>query len=282
MGEAPEGAGASPRIYRAMPTVIAFWAGLCLGSFINVLIYRLPRDQSIVSPRSRCPRCGKMIAWYDNIPVLSWLYLRGRCRRCKAGISARYPAVELTMGLLAVALWRHGESDPIWAALSIAVAGVFLAITMIDWDTFLIPDELSLGLLIAGLPASLVNPFFAGWAWYGRLGWSVLGAAAGLAISWATAVFGEKLFRKEALGGGDIKLLAAVGAWTGALGAFDCLIVASFLGSVYGVALMLRGKLKRSDPIPFGPFLCAAALFNFFWLLPFGFPFIGLTAELPH
>lgn len=257
-----------------MDLLLAFWLGSCLGSFVNVLVYRLPRDLSVVSPRSYCPHCRRGIAWHDNIPILSWLGLRGRCRHCRQSISWRYPAVEMTTGLLTTALWMRWGSFPAWAAAAALAAAALLAVTVIDWDTFLIPDMLSLGLLGAGWLASPINPILDGASWQASLWFSVRGAAAGFAMCWLTAEVGERVFKKEAMGGGDIKLMAAVGAWTGALGAFDCLMVASLLGSVYGIALIARGRLKRSDPIPFGPFLSGAAVFNFFYLLPFGFPFL--------
>lgn len=176
------------------------------------------------------------------------------------------------MGLVAAALsWQYAGSHA-WIALSACACAAFVAVACIDWDTFLIPNELSFGLLAAGLIVSPWNPIFEGGAAQ-RLLFSFLGAVAGLSLCWAIAVFGEKLFKKEAMGGGDIKLLAAVGAWTSVLGAFDCLIIASFVGALYGIVLIARKKVARQDPIPFGPFLSAAAIFNFFYLLPFGFPF---------
>lgn len=256
--------------------MLALWLGACLGSLLNVVVYRLPREESILFPGSHCPRCGKPIAFYHNVPVLSWFWLGGRCRACRGRIPFRYPAVELAMACLTAALWLRWETDPAWAAASALASGVLLSVALIDWDTFLIPDELSLGLLAAGWLVSPFNPLLRDphAVWY----WSVLaslrGALAGFAICWATAVAGEKLFKKEAMGGGDIKLLAAVGAWTGGLGAFDCLMIGSFLGAAYGLILIARGALKRSDPIPFGPFLSAGAVLNFFWLLPLGFPFL--------
>lgn len=254
--------------------LLAFWLGSVLGSFANVVVYRLPKDESVVWPPSRCPRCKTRIKFYDNIPVLSWLLLRGRCRSCKGRFSVRYPAMELGMALLALALWRRWSAEPVWAALAVMAACAFVAVAVIDWDTFLIPDELSLGLLAAGLVVAPLNPLFAGHpAWMAWL-LALRGAAAGFAICYGVAAAGEKLFGKEAMGGGDIKLLAAVGAWFGGVGAFDCLMLGSFAGSIYGVCLMARGAVKRSDPIPFGPFLSAGALFNFFYLLPLGFPFV--------
>lgn len=251
-----------------------FWVlfGLSLGSFANVLIYRLPRSRSIFRPASHCPRCRKPVAYRDNIPVLSFILLGGKCRYCRGRISFRYPSVEILAGALAGGLaWRYAGNN-VWIGLAAGAAAILVAIAFIDWDTFIIPNELSLGLLAGGLLAAPFNPLFSG-SGPMRLGVSLASAAAGLLMCWAVAAFGEKVFRKEAMGGGDIKLLAAVGAWTGVLGAFDCMIVASFFGAIYGLALLARRKATRQDPIPFGPFLSAAAVLNFFYLLPFGFPF---------
>ncbi|MEK9146556.1 MAG: A24 family peptidase, partial [Elusimicrobiota bacterium] len=184
----------------------------------------------------------------------------------------RYPLVEASCGALGAGLSLRWPGDPLWTALALVAAGLLLAVALIDWDTFLIPNSLSLGLLTAGLLIAPFNPLFEGglgWRWLHSLG----GAAAGFFGCWAIAELGERIFKKEAMGGGDVKLLAAVGAWSGVLGAFDCMVVGSALGAVYGVGLLILGRIRRQDPIPFGPFLSAGAVFNFFFLLPFGFPF---------
>ncbi len=256
----------------------AFVAGLfgsLYGSFLNVVAYRLPREESVVHPRSRCPHCRKPIAWYDNLPVASWLLLRGRGRCCRKPISPRYPLVEATVAVLAAALWLRWGDSPVFAAGATLACGALLAVALVDWDTFLIPDELSLGLALSGLLFCAVNPYLdagALGAWWLPPWWSVRGAAFGFGLGWAVAAAGEALFGKDAFGGGDVKLLAGIGAWTGATGVFDALMIGSTLGSVYGVGLMLSGRAKKSDPIPFGPFLAAGAAFNFFKLLPLGWP----------
>ena len=269
----PPGGSLFPAM-KILATLFAFWFGSVYGSFLNVVIHRLPREESLVRPRSRCPRCKTMIAWFDNVPIVSWLILGGRCRRCRKPISARYPLVEAAAGLLAAALQRRWTDDPAWTAAAALACGALLAVALIDWDTFLIPDELSLGLVVSGLLTAPLNPYFAGPSWGTAILRSLLGAFCGFAMAWAIAALGEFMLKKEALGGGDVKLLAGVGAWAGATGAFDCLMIGSFIGSIYGVRLLLAGKATRSDPIPFGPFLAVGAAFNFFRLLPLGWPLI--------
>ncbi len=251
-----------------------FWIafGLSLGSFVNVVVHRLPKNRSFVRPRSHCPRCRALIAWFDNFPLLSYAILGGRCRRCRKPIGLRYPAVEALMGAAVVGLLLRYPIGGLWVFTALwAVAG-FVAVTLIDWDTFLIPNELSYGLLLAGLAAAPINPIFEGAA-MSRYGAALFGAGVGFFLTWGIAIFGEFLFKREAMGGGDIKLMAAVGAWSGALGAFDCMVIGSFIGAVYGIALLVRKKARRRDPIPFGPFLSAGAVFNLFYVLPLGFPF---------
>jgi leader peptidase (prepilin peptidase) / N-methyltransferase len=257
-----------------MFAAIAFVFGAIYGSFLNVVVHRLPREESLVRPGSRCPRCRKPIAWHDNVPVLSWLLLRGRCRACRKPISPRYPAVEAAMGALAAALQRRWPQDPAWAGAAALAGGALLAVALIDWETFLIPDELSGGLAVAGLLFAPLNPYLGAGAWWVRPLHALIGGLVGFAMTFAIAQIGEWIFKKEALGGGDVKLLAGVGLWTGAVGAFDCMMIGSVLGAVYGLSLIASGRAKRSDPIPFGPFLAFGALVNFFWLMPLGWPLI--------
>lgn len=257
-----------------LPLIAAFWLGSVFGSFLNVVIHRLPREESLVRPGSHCPHCRKPIAWHDNVPILAWLALGGRCRHCRKPISARYPLVEAVVGALAAGLVWRWPGMPVWAACATVACGALVAVALIDWDTFLIPDELSLGLVVLGLLSAPWNPAYAGASWPLALWWAGRGALAGFLMAWAIAAVGEALLKKEALGGGDVKLLAGVGALSGATGAFDCLMLGSFAGSIYGVRLLLKGKATRSDPIPFGPFLAAGAAFNFFVLLPLGWPLL--------
>lgn len=262
---------------RTLEALAAGVYGACWGSFLNVVVHRLPRELSLLRPGSRCPSCSTPIAWRDNVPVLSWLLLRGRCRACRKPVSPRYPLVEASVALLAAGLWLRWPGRPLWAGAAALAAGALLAVALIDWDTFLIPDELSLGLLVAGLLVSPANPYLdpGPWGeWWRAPWWSLRGALIGFGLGWGLAAAGELWLKKEAFGGGDVKLLAGIGAWTGGTGAYDALLLGSFLGAGYSVVLLARGSLRRSDPIPFGPFLAAAAAFNLFRLLPFGWPLV--------
>lgn len=241
--------------------------GLVLGSFLNVCIYRIPREKSVVWPGSACPACGHHIRWHDNVPVFSYLCLRGKCRDCGARISPRYPLVELLTGVLTVIFALRYWPSPLWLVCCLAALYMLIAITFIDIDFMIIPDGLSIGLAVLGLLASAVNPFFEG-AWTQRLLSSLGGAATGFGIIWILALVGEFIFKKEAIGGGDLKLMTAAGALAGWQAVVFTLMIGSVLGSIYGGALMLSKKLGRKEPIPFGPFLCAALLFYLYRPVP--------------
>jgi leader peptidase (prepilin peptidase)/N-methyltransferase len=257
----------------------AFAAGAAVGSFLNVVIARLPRGESIVHPRSRCPGCKAPIAWQDNVPVLSWLLLRGRCRACRAPISWRYPLVELLGGLAAlIAVSRHGFSTE--AAVEFAFAAALLALTFIDVDTWTLPHVITLPLLAAGIAFSALHLTAAG----ALLG-SIAGAAAGFVAFAAVAFLGERILRKEALGFGDVWLLSAIGAWLGLGALLPVVLLASLQGTVVGIALIAIGKAQTGkgveappdappgeeawipprNAVPFGPFLAAGAL-EWLWL----------------
>jgi leader peptidase (prepilin peptidase)/N-methyltransferase len=252
-----------------------FLAGACVGSFLNVCIHRLPADESVVRPRSRCPGCGTTIAWYDNVPLLSWAWLAARCRACGTRISPRYPLVEAATGGLAVlALARFGATP--FAAIAFAFTAALLLITFIDLDHRFIPDEVSLPGVLVGLTAAFlpggVTPLDA-----------ALGAAAGGGLLWLVAWGYERLTGIEGMGLGDVKLLAMIGAFLGWQAVPGVLVVASVTGAAAGIALMLaRGmgragrrvarrlgrrallpfarRAARRTEIPFGPFLALGAL----------------------
>jgi len=230
----------------------AFLAGACLGSFINVLIHRLPREEeSIVRPGSRCPACGRPIKPWENIPILSFLFLRGKCAGCGNRISWRYPAVELLTAVgFALIAWGDGIGFPL---LRDAVFfSLLVPIVFIDIDHRIIPDELSLGGLMAGLALA----FLPGGAWRQ----SLLGAVVGGGILYATAALYEKATGREGMGGGDVKLLAMIGAFLGWKGAVLTIFLGSLLGVAGGVWAMRKGQEGLKTAIPFGPYLCVAAL----------------------
>jgi len=239
-----------------METLIMLYAGVvgaCVGSFLNVCSYRWPAEESVVSPPSRCPKCGTPIKWYDNVPVLGWIWLRGRCRACREPVSIQYPLVELFTGLLwMLALVRFGLS---WQALASAVFfTILLGIALSDGRTYIIPDEFSIGGLVIGLALSFlpggIDPLSA-----------FLGAVVGGGLLWLVAVAGEWVFKKEAMGGGDIKMLAMIGAFIGIQG----VLLTLFLGALFGSVVFGPISLKTGKLVPFGIFLALGAAIAELW-----------------
>jgi leader peptidase (prepilin peptidase) / N-methyltransferase len=231
--------------------VYAGLVGAVVGSFLNVCILRWGADpkQSVVAPRSRCPRCGKGLAWYENIPVLSWLLLRARCRGCGEPISMQYPLIELaTAGIWAYLAWRHGLT---LEALRGAVFGtILLGIAMTDAREYLIPDEFTWGGLVIALLFSLAAGGLSG------LGSALLGAAVGFGLLWLVGRVGTWVFKEEAMGGGDIKMMAMVGAFVGWQGVLLTIFLGAFFGSLIFLPLLLAGHKKL---VPFGIFLSLGA-----------------------
>ncbi len=241
--------------------VVALVLGAAVGSFLNVVIHRLPAGESVVAPRSRCPSCRRAIAWYDNLPVVSWLVLRGRCRACRAPISARYPIVEALTALVAVALaLRHGPTLAFLGSFYFACA--LLALTYIDLDHQILPDRITLPGIVVGLALAALAPGSERWV---ALQSSLVGVAAGGGILWLVAWSYHALTGREGMGGGDVKLLAMIGAFLGWKGVLLTLLLASLLGSAIGVAIMIRQRADAKLAIPFGPFLALGALVTLFW-----------------
>jgi leader peptidase (prepilin peptidase)/N-methyltransferase len=206
----------------------------------------------LAKPRSRCPSCGHAIRWYENIPVVSWLVLRGKCSACGTRISARYPLVELLGALLfGATAWKFGP-QPVVLAWCLFVA-VLLALSLIDWDTTVLPDDLTLPLLWAGLLA-------AGLGWTVPLPAALAGAAAGYLSLWAVYWVFKLATGKEGMGYGDFKLLAALGAWLGWQALLPIILAASVLGAVVGIAMKVSGALREGRYVPFGPFLAGAGI----------------------
>ena len=227
--------------------------GAVLGSFLNVCILRLPAELSVVSPGSRCPKCGYALRWYDNIPILSWLMLGGKCRSCRTPISIQYPLIELATALIWAAFaWWVGPS------LEMLRGGLFftilLGIAMTDAREYIIPDEFSLGGLVIALLFSLDGGFKS-------IGVALLGAVAGFAVLYAVALAGKAMFKEEAMGGGDIKMMAMVGSFVGWKGVLLTIFAGALLGTVIFVPLSLRKKRL----VPFGVFLAVGAAVTFVW-----------------
>jgi len=260
-------------------TGTAVFLGLLVGSFLNVVIHRLPlmldrewREQcawldgravtpnesyNLIRPRSACPHCGHPITWYENIPILSWLFLRGRCAECSAGISIRYPLVEALTGLLfGFAAWHWGfgfQTMAVWILLA-----SLIALTFIDLDTHLLPDNLTLPLLWIGLLVNLDGRFV-------PLNEAVVGALLGYLSLWGVYQLFRLLTGKEGMGFGDFKLLAALGAWLGWKMLLPIVLCASFAGALVGIALILFAGHDRAKPIPFGPWLALGGVITLFW-----------------
>ncbi len=227
---------------------IAFLLGAIVGSFLNVCILRWPAEKSVVRPPSRCPKCGTGLRPWDNIPILSWILLRARCRGCGEPISAMYPLVELATALIWTFMaWRHGVS---LAALSGAVFGtILLGIAMTDAREYIIPDEFSLGGLVIGLLFSVAGGL-------PSLGVALLGAAVGFGVLWLVGLLGTWAFKKDAMGGGDIKMMAMVGAFLGWQGVLLTIFLGALLGTVIFVPITLA---KKRELVPFGVFLALGA-----------------------
>lgn len=235
---------------------LAVILGLALGSFANVLIYRLPREESIANPPSRCPACGRRIRPIENVPVLSWIFLRGKCRGCNAQISLRYPLVELAVGAL--------------AAFSVAVFGVtyaafaywllftaLLALVLIDLAHWLLPFSITIPLAIVGLTGAAVFDLR-------PLVDSLLGMVVGFSVFFLMLVGGKAIFKRDAIGGGDVVFGIMAGAFLGWKLTLLMVFIASFLGSLISLPLLLLGKEISGRQIPFGPFLAVALVISLF------------------
>ncbi len=251
--------------------VFSFLIGISIGSFLNVVIYRVPEGMSIVSPPSRCPKCGVQLKWYWNVPLIGWLALRGKCAKCRVPISPRYPLVELLTGLIAVGIaYTYGPT--LWALFMFVFAAALVAITFIDIDHMIIPNVISIPGVAVGLVGQALIP--GGDVVQGLLG--VLIGGGGLL---AVAGLYYLIRRVEGMGLGDVKLLAMIGAFTGPMAILQTILVGSLFGSVIGIAWLALTKKDDQTPIPFGPFLAFGALTYVY------FPDVllsWLTADIPY
>ncbi len=274
------------------PTLVAGLFGLLIGSFLNVVIHRIPKMMqresdnyvanelgkelphtdryNLMVPRSCCPHCGHQITALENIPVVSWLALGGKCRKCKAPISPRYPIVELVTGLLSAFLvWTFGSG--VAGLGTLLFVYLLIAMTYIDYDTKLLPDDLTLPLLWAGLLININGTFV-------PLQDAVIGAAAGYLVLWGVYWLFKLVTGKEGMGYGDFKLLAALGAWLGWAMLPTIILLSSVVGAVVGISLIVFAKRGRDNPIPFGPYLAAAGLIALVWGQQLTAGFQGIVA----
>ncbi len=245
-----------------IPFTAAFLFGSIVGSFLNVCIFRLPDGESVVFPGSHCRACKKLIAWYDNIPLFSYVFLRGQCRHCHAHISRQYFLIELTAAFLFV-LFYHIFGATLVGGIYLVFSLALLVEAVIDLRHQIIPDEITLPGIILGLLLSGLIPSLQGQEnWMNGLGASFLGALAGGGFLFAAGFLAEKIMKKEAMGGGDVKLMAMIGAFLGWPGVLWTIFVSSVLGSAAG--LYLRFK-KGEQYIPYGPYLALAAFMYLFY-----------------
>lgn len=235
-----------------------FFYGLLIGSFLNVVIYRLPRDKSVVRPRSSCIKCGHQIKWYENIPVFSYIFLKGKCSNCKTSISIKYPLIELLIGCFAVLLFPHYltiESLAQYLCLFF-IACIFVALFFIDIEFHLLPDKLNLYLLVVVLSYALMTQDY-------------IDIALGFLIGFGGTYFITYLFYKIkgqiGLGGGDIKLFGILGLLLGPQGIVQLIFYSAFLGSIVGITLIATGKLNKNKPLAFGPYILIVAAFQIFF-----------------
>jgi leader peptidase (prepilin peptidase)/N-methyltransferase len=270
--------------------VVSVMVGLAIGSFLNVVIHRLPRmmerewqaqcaeltgepvaageTYSVVRPRSQCPYCGRLIPALENIPILSYLVLRGRCKGCGKAIGWRYPLVEALTGILfGVVAWHFGPS--VAAAGAMTFVSAMVALTFIDFDTQLLPDDITLPLLWVGLLLNTAGVFT-------NLVGAVIGAAAGYLSLWSVYWLFKLLTGKEGMGYGDFKLLAAIGAWLGWHVLPMTILLSSLVGAVVGVTLIILARHGRNLPIPFGPYLATSGIIALLWGEPLTQAYLGL------
>jgi leader peptidase (prepilin peptidase)/N-methyltransferase len=265
--------------FEPLPSAFVLAAGLVVGSFLNVCIYRLPLGQSIVFPGSRCPSCGAPVRPWHNVPVVSWILLRARCASCRAPITWRYPAVESLTGLTVLVLWRSfGPSAAFAITTSFALMMIVLFFT--DYDHQLLPDLVTLPGFALGIAVAWYNPFLGDPGWP-RIVASLTGAALGSGVLWGIGALYSRLRGVEAMGFGDVKMMALVGAFAGPVGVAVTLFVASIVGAVVGLALIpLKGKTLQKA-LPFGCFLAPAAFAALLWGRAAVAAYLGLVLSAP-
>lgn len=258
----------------------SFMMGAFIASFLNVVIWRVPRGESIVTPPSHCPKCNSRIRWWQNIPIVSWLALRGKCAKCRAPISPRYILIETLGGMLFLATFWHlfpvGAAISAYAVSDLIVWWIWIALmivgTFIDFDHQLLPDFVTVGGMVLGIIAAAANlAIFISTTQIATPDWwdysrgfimSIVGLLTGFGMMWLIRALGTKAFKREAMGLGDVFLMGAIGAIFGPIATIFCLMVSAILGSIVGLGMILlsKAKLGKFVAIPYGPYICMACL----------------------
>lgn len=245
-------------------TLVVFLFGACWGSFLNVCIYRIPAELSVVKPRSRCPKCMTNLAWKDNIPILGWIFLGGKCRYCKAPISPRYPSIELLTAILFAVIWLVYPYQLIVVPYALLVFGLIFG-SMVDFDEMWIPDRVTIGGEIIGPIFSFLIPSLHGTESHLEgLILSLIGLAVGFGSLWLVGALGKLILKKDAMGFGDVKLMGCLGAFLGWESIIFIVFVSSLVGTIVGVTFIATGNKEWQSKIPFGPYISLAAII---WML---------------
>lgn len=265
--------------FREFFATLSFALGACIGSFLNVCIYRIPRGLSVVAPRSYCPGCNKPIPWYNNIPILTWLFLRGKSSCCHTRITSRYVIVESITAVLFLLVWLKFDGHPgprplLLAAITdwklipvywLIISGLILG-TFVDFEHLIIPDRVTIGGMYAGAFFSLLMPHLHGErTMLLSLAFSVLGMAVGAGILYGLGVFGTWVFKKDAMGFGDVKLLGAIGAFLGTRAVLFTIFFSSLVGSIAGLLMITFKCRTMKSRIPYGPYIAFAAVVWILW-----------------
>ena len=246
-----------------MIELIVFILGACIGSFLNVIIYRTEKEISIINPPSFCPKCKKEIAWYDNIPIISYLILGGRCRNCLAKIDIQYPIVEFLSGFITLIFYMKWKNNPAWLLASLLISYLLIVVSVVDFKTMMLSDLFSYLIALIGVVSSFSNPLFEGDILF-KIKQSLIGIITGAGILFSLMFIGKKIYQKDVMGEGDIFLMGAIGSFVGFKGIIDVLVISSLLGALYGVSLIFLKKLNRFSYIPFGPFIAVGAIIKIY------------------
>lgn len=244
--------------------IFIFFIGACIGSFLNVVIYRNIKEISIIYPPSFCPVCKTSIKWYDNIPILSYIILGGRCRQCRSEISISYPIIEVLTGFITLVFYlKWWYIKPLWFVSSCLVSYILIIVSVIDIKTMMLSDIFSYLLSFIGITSSFFNPMFNG-SISERFLSSIYGIIIGASFMYILLTIGKIIYKKDAVGEGDVFLIGGIGSLVGGYGIFDIVLLSSFIGSMFSFFMIIQKKVSRHSAIPFGPFLAIGCVIKIF------------------